>query len=31
MTLTLSPDIEKALTAAAVNIGRKPEELAERL
>ena len=29
MTLTLSPEIEKALTAAAVNTGRKPEELAE--
>ena len=29
MTLTLSPEIEKALMTAAVNTGRKPEELAE--
>ena len=29
MTLTLSPEIEKALMVAAVNTGRKPEELAE--
>ena len=29
MTLTLSSEIEKALAVAAVNTGRKPEELAE--
>ena len=28
MTLTLSPEIEKALTEAAVKTGRSPEELA---
>ena len=27
--MTLSPEIEKALTAAAVKVGRRPEELAE--
>ncbi len=27
MTLTLSPEIEKALTQAAVETGRSPEEL----
>ena len=29
MTLTLSPEIEKALTEASVKTGRPPEELAE--
>ena len=29
MTLTLSPEIEKALTEAAVKTGRTPDELAE--
>jgi len=29
MTLTLSPEIEKALTAAAAKLGRTPDELAE--
>ncbi len=29
MTITLSPEIEKALTEAAVELGRTPDELAE--
>ena len=29
MTLTLSPEIEKALTEAAIGSGKTPEELAE--